>query len=54
MENIRRIFSEKIEPYTDTFNNLSASLINTNVIGETLLALQKMNPDLFDPCIIAF
>ena len=44
MENIRNIFLEKIQPYTDTFNNLSTSLINTNVIGETLLALQKMNP----------
>ena len=44
MENIRKIWLEKIQPYTDTFNNLSASLINTNVIGETLLALQKMNP----------
>ena len=44
MENIRKIWLEKILPYTDTFNNLSASLINTNVIGETLLALQKMNP----------
>ena len=44
MENIRKIFLEKIQPYTDTFNNLSACLINTNVIGETLLALQKMNP----------
>lgn len=44
MENIRKIFLEKIQPYTDTFNNLSTRLINTNVIVETLLALQKMNP----------
>jgi len=44
MENIRNIFLEKIQPYTDTFNNLSTCLINKNVIGETLLALQKMNP----------
>jgi hypothetical protein len=44
MENIRKIFLEKIQPYTDTFNNLSTLLINTNVIGETLLALQKMKP----------
>ena len=44
MENIRKIFLEKIQPYTDTFNNLSTSLINTNVIGEALLELQKMNP----------
>ena len=41
MENI---FLEKIQPYTDSFNNLSTRLINTNVIGETLLALQKLNP----------
>jgi hypothetical protein len=44
MENIRKIFLEKIQPYTDSFNNLSTRLINTNVIVETLLALQKMNP----------
>ena len=44
MENIRKIFLEKIQPYTDSFNNLSTRLINTNVIGETLLALQKLNP----------
>ena len=44
MENIRKIFLEKIQPYTDSFNNLSTRLINTNVIGDTLLALQKLNP----------
>jgi hypothetical protein len=41
MENI---FLEKIQPYTDSFNNLSTCLINTNVIRDTLLALQKLNP----------
>ena len=44
MENIRKIFLEKIESYTDTFNNLSNRLINTNVIADTLLALLKINP----------
>ena len=43
MENIRNIFLEKIQPYTDSFNNLSTRLINTNVIGDSLLALQKLN-----------
>ena len=44
MENIRKIFLEQIIAQTDTFNNLSNCLINANVIGETLLALQKLNP----------
>jgi hypothetical protein len=44
MENIRKIFLKKIQPYTDSFNNLSTRLINTDVIGETLLALQTINP----------
>ena len=44
MENIRKIFLEQIKPYTDTFNNLSSCLLNSNVLAETLLALQKFKP----------
>ena len=44
MENIRKIFLEQIEPYTDTFNNLSICLTNSNVLADVLLALQKITP----------
>ena len=44
MENISKIFLEQIKPYTDTFNNLSSCLINSNVLDDTLLALQKIKP----------
>lgn len=44
MENIRKIFLEQIKPYTDTFNNLSSCLLNSNLLAEILLALQKFKP----------
>ena len=44
MEIIRKLFVEEIKPYTDTFNNLSSRLINSSLLADTLLALQKMNP----------
>ena len=44
MENIRKIFLEQINQYTDTFTNLSSCLINSNMLGDTLSALQKINP----------
>ena len=44
MEIIRKLFVEEIKPYTDTFNNLSSCLINSSLLANTLLALQKINP----------
>jgi hypothetical protein len=44
MEIIRKLFVEGIKPYTDTFNNLSSCLINSSLLADTLLALQKINP----------
>ena len=44
MENLRKIFLEQIKPHTDTFNNLSSSLINSNLLADTLSALQKIKP----------
>ena len=42
MENIRKIFLEQIRPCTDTFNNLSICLTNSNLLAETLSALQQI------------
>ena len=44
MENLRKIFLEQINKYTDTFNSLSSCLINSNMLGDTLSALQKIKP----------
>ena len=44
MENIRKIFLEQIRPYTNTFNDLSNRLINSNVLTDTLSALQTIKP----------
>ena len=44
MENIRKIFLEQIEQHTDTFNNLSTCLINSTILSNALLALQKIIP----------
>ena len=44
MENLRKIFLEQIKPHTDTFNNLSSHLINSNLLADTLSALQKIKP----------
>jgi hypothetical protein len=44
MENIRKLFVEQIQPYTDTFNHLSSCLIQSKVLTETLFALQIMKP----------
>lgn len=44
MENIKKIFLEQIEQYTDTFNNLSSCLIRSNILAEVLLELQKIKP----------
>jgi hypothetical protein len=44
MENIRKIFLEQINKYTDTFNNLSSCLLNSIMLGDTLSALQQIKP----------
>lgn len=44
MENIRKIFLEQINKYTNTFNNLSSCLLNSIMLGDTLSALQQIKP----------
>ena len=44
MENIRKIFLEQINKYTDTFTNLSSCLLNSIMLGDTLSALQQIKP----------
>jgi uncharacterized protein YgfB (UPF0149 family) len=44
MEIVRKIFLEQIEPYSNTFNNLSLILTNKKLLSEVLLALQKIKP----------
>lgn len=44
MENLRKIFLEQINKYTDTFNNLSSCLLNSIMLRDTLSGLQQINP----------
>jgi hypothetical protein len=54
MERMRQIYSEQIEPYTDTFGRLSRCLMHASVLASVLSAMQALHPPYTRACARRF
>ena len=54
MERMRQIYSEQIEPYTDTFGRLSLRLMQASVVASVLSAMQALHPPYTRACARRF
>ena len=54
MDRMRQIYSEQIEPYTDTFSRLSHCLMQATVMSSVLNAMQSLHPPYTKTCARRF